>query len=110
MTCLHLATMGNRECVVSWLANTFGKDLCLVKSLDGVLAIHLATAAGRKRRGFGLVVIWPSGQSGGLDGLARLRPGVDHRAGMASVNVDAYRCSGVDIVLYRDPFYSWFYF
>ena len=47
MTCLHLATMGNRDSVVSWLASTFGKDLCLVKSMDGVLAIHLATASGK---------------------------------------------------------------
>ena len=47
MTCLHLATMGNRDSVVSWLASTFGRDLCLVKSMDGVLAIHLATASGK---------------------------------------------------------------
>nr|KAG5703167.1 hypothetical protein BaRGS_027332 [Batillaria attramentaria] len=46
MTCLHHATMGNRDCTVAWLANAFGKDLCLVKSMDGVLAIHLATASG----------------------------------------------------------------
>ncbi|XP_046569380.1 espin-like [Haliotis rubra] len=46
MTGLHHATIGNRERLVHWLVQEFGKDLCLVKSCDGVLAIHLAAAAG----------------------------------------------------------------
>ncbi|XP_071105248.1 espin-like [Haliotis cracherodii] len=49
MTGLHHATIGNRERLVHWLVQEFGKDLCLVKSCDGVLAIHLAAAAGNRQ-------------------------------------------------------------
>ncbi|KAL8558416.1 hypothetical protein ACOMHN_064763 [Nucella lapillus] len=46
MTCLHVATLEAREGVVSWLSRVFGRDMCLVRSEGGLLAIHLAAACG----------------------------------------------------------------
>ncbi|XP_064594563.1 ankyrin repeat, PH and SEC7 domain containing protein secG-like [Liolophura sinensis] len=46
MTVLHHAVIGGSHRTVVWLVKEFGKDLCLMKNVDGAIALHIAAAKG----------------------------------------------------------------